>query len=197
MLGACSSALPGLGTRGTVAEAFAPAWRIGSEWQYSDGYGLRVTRVEPGSAPGGDAPITTFQRTDAPDQWVRRRGFLREDSRSGTTERRLLFEDLPRGAGLRLSSQAPLTYRREYEADGTTRVHATSWTVEKQERVKVPAGEFDCVVLVMRTRSLTGDWTGYERWWFSPQAQNYVRLEYRYGEDAEGARVLVSYRLAR
>lgn len=192
LLGACSS-LPSGGRSGPPVEAAAPAWRVGSEWLYSDGYGLRVTRVD-GPA---SAPVTTFQRTDDPSQWVTRRGFLRESSRSGTTERRLLFEDLPPGAGLLLSSRTPLTYRREYAADGETRAHATSWTVEGRERVVVPAGEFDCVILVMRTRSLTGDWTGYERWWFSPQAQNYVRLEYRYGPDEEGARVLTSYRLAR
>lgn len=170
-----------------ILEVSAPEWRVGSEWRYSDGYGLRVARVE--------GATTTFQRTDDPGQWVTRRGFLRESSRSGTTERRLLFEDLQPGGGMRLSSRSPLTYRREYEADGETRVHATSWTVEGREVVKVPAGEFDCVVLVMRTRSQSSDWTGYERWWFSPRAQNYVRVEYRYGPDAEGARVLVSYRL--
>ena len=64
-----------------------------------------------------------------------------------------------------------------------------------REVVTVPAGQFDCVVLVMRARSLSGDWTGYERWWFSPQAQGYVRMEYRYGPDAEGSRVLMTYAL--
>ena len=71
-----------------------------------------------------------------------------------------------------------------------------SWTVEGRDTVNVPAGQFDCVILVMRARSLSGDWTGYERWWFSPQAQNYVRMEYRYGPDAEGSRVLTTYNLA-
>ncbi len=166
----------------------APAWRVGSQWQYSDGYGLRVTRV--------DGPVTTFQRLDDPSQWVARHGFLREDAQSATTLRRLLFEDLPSGAGEVLSSAAPLTYRREYSADGTQRVHATSWTVEGRERVKVPAGEFDCDVLVMRTRDAASNWTGFERWWYSPQAQNYVRMEYRYGPSAPGSRVLVRLDLA-
>jgi hypothetical protein len=177
---------PGLGAVDTVQ---APAWRVGSEWEYSDGYGLRVT--------ASDGSLTRFQRLDAPEQWVARRGFLRESSQSATTARRLLFEDLPPGTGTVLSTSTPLTYRREYDAGGVTRVHATSWTVERRERVRVPAGEFDCFVLVMRTRSLNDDWSGYERWWFSPEVQNYVRLEYRYGPDEAGSRVLMRYALAR
>jgi len=166
----------------------APDWRKGSEWQYSDGYGLKVARVE--------GSVTTFQRLDDPSQWVARRGFLREDAQSGTTLRKLLFEDLPPGAGLVLSPRTPLTYRREYMAGATQRTHATSWTVEGRETVKVPAGEFKCFVLVMRTRDVADGWTGFERWWYSPQAQNYVRMEYRYGSTAPGSRVLTQYRLA-
>ncbi len=195
LLGGCATggALDGAGA-GASASAQAPvvvrapAWRVGSQWQYSDGYGLRVTRV--------DGPVTTFARLDDPSQWVARRGFLREDAQSATTLRRLLFEDLPSGAGGALSSAAPLTYRREYSADGTQRTHATSWSVEGRERVKVPAGEFDCDVLVMRTRDASSNWTGFERWWYSPAAQNYVRMEYRYGAAAPGSRVLLHFELA-
>ena len=171
-----------------VESVRAPAWRVGSEWQYSDGYGLKVVRV--------DGPLTTFQRLDDPGQWVTRRGFLREDAQSATTLRKLLFEDLPPGAGLVLSAKTPLTYRREYAAGSAERTHATSWTVEGRETVKVPAGEFDCFVLAMRTRNLADGWTGFERWWYSPRAQNYVRMDYRYGPDATGSRVLTSYHLA-
>ena len=166
----------------------APEWRVGSRWQYSDGYGLEVSRV--------DGPVTTFRRLDDPAQWIVRRGFLREDAQSSTTLRKLLFEDLPPGAGLVLSARAPLTYRREYAAGGTQRTHATSWSVEGRELVKVPAGEFDCFVLVMRTRNLADGWTGFERWWFSPRAQNFVRMEYRYGSAPAGSRVLTGYQLA-
>ena len=173
---------------GETESVQAPAWHVGSEWQYSDGYGLRVVAL--------DGSLTRFQRLDDPGQWIARRGFLRESSQSATTLRRLLFEDLPPGTGTVLSVRTPLTYRREYESGGVTRVHATSWTVEKRERVRVPAGEFDCFVLVVRTRSLNDDWSGYERWWFSPEAQNYVRMEYRYGAEEPGARVLTRYALA-
>jgi hypothetical protein len=44
----------------------------------------------------------------------------------------------------------------------------------------------------MRTRSLTSNWTGYERWWYAPSVRNYVRMEYKYGESPENARVLLS-----
>ena len=50
----------------------APNWQPGSDWHYSDGYGLKVTKVAGGA--------TTFQRTDDPSQWLVRRGFLREDA---------------------------------------------------------------------------------------------------------------------
>lgn len=163
----------------------APTWTVGAEWQYNDGYGLKVTRV--------DGPITTFQRLDDPTQWVTRRGFLREDAQSATTTRKLLYENLPPGAGLVLSTRSPLVYRREYMAGPVQRTHATSWTVDGRETVKVPAGEFDCIVITMRTRNVEDGWTGYERWWFSPLAQNYVRLEYRYGPNSSGSRVLTHY----
>lgn len=192
LAGCGGSKLPDLNVSGLApvgAETVrAPEWRAGSEWQYSDGYGLKVVRVE------GD--VTTFQRTDDPTQWVARRGFLREDAQSGTTLRKLIYENLPPGAGRVLSTKTPLTYRREFMSGATQRAHATSWTVEGRETVKVPAGVFDCIVIAMRTRNLEDGWTGFERWWFSPQAQNYVRMEYRYGPDTSGSRVLTSYRQA-
>lgn len=165
----------------------APDWRAGSEWHYDDGFGLVVAKVE--------GQTTTFRRTDDSEQWVVRRGFLREDAQSRTALRKLMFEGLPPGAGLILSGDKPVTYRREYMAGSVRRTHATSWTVEGRELAKVPAGEFDCVVLVMRTRNIEDGWTGFERWWFSPKAQNYVRMEYRYGDTPAGSRVLLDYRL--
>lgn len=169
-------------------DARAPNWAVGSLWKYSDGYGLQVVSI--------DGLDTKFVRLDDPSQWVVRRGFLREDARSATTVRSLVFEDLPRGAGLVLSTRHPLVYRREYNASGVTRSHVTSWTVDGRDRVRVPAGEFDCIVLTMRTRNVADGWTGYERWWFSPLTQNYVRMEYRYGDAPPGSRVLVSYQLS-
>jgi hypothetical protein len=171
-----------------VIKAEAPAWRVGSEWRYNDGYGLRVAQVA--------GPMATFERLDDPGQWVSRRGFLREDSQSQSVLRKIVFEDLKPGAGKVLTSGEPLTFRREYMADGQLRVHATSWTVEGREHVKVPAGEFDCIIIVMRTRSQSTDWSGFERWWYSPKAQNYVRLEYKYGTNVMGTRVLMSYKIA-
>ncbi len=125
-----------------------------------------------------------------------RRGFLREDAQSATNLRKVVFEGVPSGAGQVLSSSGPLTYRREFMSSGVQRTHATSWTVEGRETVKVPAGEFDCIILVMRTRNVEDGWTGFERWWFSPKVQNFVRMEYRYGSDPSGSRVLTRYRLA-
>jgi hypothetical protein len=172
---------------GPVVTVEAPIQTVGSEWHYDDGYGLRVAQV--------DGIVTQYRRTDDPKQWVRRRAFLREDSQSQTMYRKLLFSDLPPDAGAKLVSNAPLIYHREFTSGGVSHSHLTSWTVEGRERVAVPAGEFDCWVLVMRTRSLTDDWTGFERWWYSPEVKNYVRMEYQYGKET-GSRVLTQYALA-
>lgn len=166
----------------------APNWQPGSEWHYNDGYGLKVIQA------GGD--VTTFQRIDDPAQWITRRDFLREDAQSSTVLRKVLFEGLPPGAGAVLSGDAPITYRREYMAGNVQRTHVTSWTVEGRATVKVPAGEFDCVILTMRTRNTDDGWTGFERWWYSAKAQNFVRMEYRYGSNPAGSRVLTDYRLS-
>jgi hypothetical protein len=165
----------------------APDWKPGSEWRYSDGYGLKITST---SSQG-----TVFERIDAPGQWFSRIGFIRKDAASASVTRNSIYRTVPNDAGMSLSAAAPLTFQREYMADGKLMVHASSWTVEGRETITVPAGTFDCWVIVWRTRSLRSDWTGFERWWYSPQAQNYVRLEYKYGAAPLGSRVLMQYHL--
>src|SRR4051812_39753297 len=56
----------------------APQWRVGSTWEYSDGYRLRVASVANGT--------TTFERLDAAGQWFSMRGFLRQDAASSTAK---------------------------------------------------------------------------------------------------------------
>ena len=165
----------------------APNWVLGSNWYYSDGYALSVTSVTPGS--------TVFDRLDAPGQWFSRQGFLRKDLISGTATRTSIFRTIPDQAGMSLRAGSPLTFQREYMENGALIVHASSWSVEGRETITVPAGTFDCWVIVWRSRGLRSDWTGFERWWYSPQAQNYVRMEYKYGPDAEGSRVLMRYQI--
>lgn len=165
----------------------APKWVVGSEWKYSDGYGLKVTQVK------GD--VTAFTRTDLEDRWLSRRGFLREASQSGTALRQVVYRTVKPEAGKRLILGQALVFHREYVANDKLRVHVTSWTVEGRETIVVPAGKFDTWLLVMRTRSLKTDWTGYERWWYSPKANNYVRMEYKYGDAPESSRVLMSFSL--
>ncbi len=163
----------------------APNWVVGSEWKYSDGYGLKVTEVK------GD--VTAFALTHISNRWLSRRGFLREASQSGTALRQIVYRTVKPEAGKILTLGRPLVFHREYIANSTLRVHVTSWTVEGRETIVVPAGEFDTWLLVMRTRSLKTDWTGYERWWYSPKAKNYVRMEYKYGDGPESSRVLMSF----
>jgi hypothetical protein len=166
----------------------APNWQVGSSWDYSDGYRVRVSAV--------DGNVTVFERVDAPGQWFSMRGFLRQDATSGTAVRRTVYRTLTPEAGRALNSKAPLTFQREYLSNGELIVHASSWTVEGRERITVPAGTFDCWVIVWRARSLQSNWTAFERWWYSPDAQNYVRMEYKYGATATASRVLTRYSIA-
>jgi hypothetical protein len=163
----------------------APQWRTGSSWEYSDGYQLRVGSVANGTA--------VFERLDAPGQWFSMRGFLRQDAASATAKRQTVYRTVPPGAGDSLSAAAPLTFQREYLSNSQLIVHATSWTVEGRETITVPAGTFDCWIIVWRARSLKGNWTGFERWWYSPEAQLYVRMEYKYGNVPTASRVLMHY----
>jgi hypothetical protein len=165
----------------------APTWVAGSQWLYSDGYGLKVTSVS--------SQVTVFDRLDAPGQWFSRQGFIRKDAFSPTATRNSIYRTVPDAAGFSLSAATPLTFQREYLSNGKLLVHASSWSVEGRETITVPAGTFDCWLIVWRTRSLRSDWTGFERWWYSPQAQNYVRMEYKYGAEPAGSRVLMRYNL--
>jgi hypothetical protein len=163
----------------------APDWQVGDTWSYSDGYGLSVAQVDGG--------MTSFRRTDAPEQWFSRKGFLRQDAQSATTLRSVVYRSIPVSAAQSLKSGAPLVFTREFTANGKIRVYSTSWVVEGKERISVPAGDFDAFVIVMRTRNPETEWTGFERWWYAPEIRNYVRLEYRYGDNPIGSRVLTGF----
>ncbi len=166
----------------------APQWREGSEWRYSDGYNIRVSST--------NGLLTVFERLDAPGQWFSRFGFLRQDSVGPDGIRQSIYRTISPYEGTELSLERPLTFQREYLKNGETVVHATSWSVEGRDQITVPAGTFDCWVIVWRTRSLDSNWTGFERWWYSPEARNYVRMEYKYGAMAAQSRVLMHYDLA-
>lgn len=191
IFGACASfaaAAPAENLGLDSAPVAAPQWRAGSTWEYSDGYGLQVASVTD--------KTTVFQRLDAPDQWFSMRGFLRQDAASATTKRQTIYRTVPPTAGEGLVAGTPLTFQREYLSNNRLIVHASSWTVEGRQRITVPAGTFDCWVIVWRARSLKSNWTGFERWWYSPEVQQYVRLEYKYGTGATASRVLMRYHLA-
>jgi hypothetical protein len=176
---------PAVKSAETRHEIKAPAWRVGERWSYSDGYGLEVSAVKDG--------LTTFRRTDMPDQWLSRYGFFRQDSQGPDAKRSVIFRTVPPQRGLSLDVGQPVVFTREFLTDNQLRVHNTSWVVEGREEITVPAGTFDCWIVVMRTRSLRSNWTGFERWWYSPEVKNYVRMEYKYGDQPEAARVLVSF----
>lgn len=170
------------------AQVHAPAWHVGDRWSYSDGYGLEVEAV--------DGELAWFRRADAPEQWLSRRGFLRQDAQSATTKRSVVFRSIPTSAAQTLALGQPIVFTREFKSNDVTRIHSTSWMFEGRERVSVPAGDFEAYVIVMRTRNPDTGWTGFERWWYAPEVRHYVRMEYRYGEQPVGSRVLTSFALA-
>lgn len=165
--------------------ATAPNWRVGDSWTYSDGYGLTVEDAVDG--------LATFRRIDDPDQWISRRGFLRQDAQSSTTLRSVVYRSIAAADANTLRAGAPLVFTREFTANGKTRIHTTSWMAEARERVSVPAGDYDCIVIVMRTRNPETGWTGFERWWYAPSVRHYVRMEYRYGDAPVASRVLTKF----
>lgn len=164
-----------------------PNWTIGDEWRYSDGYGFRVESV--------NDRVTRFRRLDDAAQWFETRGLFRERSQSSSSLREVVFRSEEPDQLYQVAPGEAVIFIREYLSNGRLIRHRTSWVVEGRESITVPAGTFDCFVLVKRSRSLTGTWTGFERIWFSPAARNYVRMEFKYGEAPDMARVLTYFQL--
>lgn len=162
-----------------------PRYRPGERWLYSDGYGMAVVDTQGTS--------TRFQRLDDPKQYFVADGIFREEARSQTALRKTVFQSADPARLYTAKKGEPVVYVREYTKDKTLIRHNVSWTIEGTERVTVPAGTFDAIILTKRVRSLTGVWTGYERWWYVPAVKNYVRMEYKYGDAPDSARVLVQY----
>lgn len=164
-----------------------PSWTVGDEWRYSDGYGFRVESVTD--------ELTRFRRLDDAGQWFETRGLFRERSQSASSLREVVFRSDEPSQLYKAPVGEAVVFLREYLSNGRLIRHRTSWIVEGRETITVPAGTFDCFVLVKRSRSLTGTWTGFERIWFSPAARNYVRMEFKYGEAPDMARVLTYFQL--
>jgi hypothetical protein len=165
----------------------APIWKVGDSWHYSDGYELKVSSVA-----GND---TTFDRSDMPGDWVVRRGLFKIRSKQRDVLREVVYRTHDPVELFPLAVGKQVVFLEEYLRAGELIRHNTSWTVEGQESIQVPAGTFNCWILVMRTRGLQSNWTGSERWWYSPTVKHYVRMEYRYGTQPPGSRVLMSYHL--
>lgn len=165
----------------------APVWKVGDSWRYSDDYNLKVSAVI-----GDD---TTFERSDIPEDWVVRRSLFKIRSKQGNVVREVVYRTNDPAELFPLAVGKQVVFLEEYLRAGELIQHDSSWTVEGQESIQVPAGTFNCWILVMRTRGRQSNWTGSERWWYSPTVKHYVRMEYRYGTQPPGSRVLMSYRL--
>ncbi|MBF0615045.1 MAG: hypothetical protein HQL92_07805 [Magnetococcales bacterium] len=178
----------------------APKWQVGDRWLWSDGYGLEVIDHKD--------DWTVFARTDterkntsnfdSPYQnrvWYKHKGFFTVESHNGKEYRQVVFRSIDPMQLFPLEPGRNVAFSREYMNNGQLRTHRTSWTVEGWETIQTPAGKFDCLILMMRTRSTTSNWVGFERWWYSPDVRNYVRLEYKYGSLPASSRVLMSYQL--
>ncbi|NGZ28312.1 MAG: hypothetical protein G8345_15645 [Magnetococcales bacterium] len=172
----------------TERQVTLPAWQVGDQWQYSDGYTLAVTKVE--------GPVTTFQRKDKPDNWFQRQGVFKLSSKNhrGNARREVYHSKDPNEIfPLKIGNKS--LFVREYTVNGRLVVHQSSWSVDGRETIQVPAGKFDCWILVWQTQNTAGSWSGYEKWWYSPLVRHYVRMEYRYGDMQPMSRVLEKYEL--
>lgn len=184
---------PSLSVKGDLLELSRnpPQWREGDSWHYSDDYALRVESVEAG--------VGTLNRLDRPGDWIKRDGLFKVDSLSSGSRRQVVFRSPDPAELLPLKVGNSVVFKREYihqkdeNSPKQVRVHRTTWQVRGVERVVVPAGTFDCWVLVWTSKSLISDWSGEEVWWYSPKVGNYVRMEYRYGNSQPLSRVLVRY----
>ncbi|MBF0145964.1 MAG: hypothetical protein HQL84_08530 [Magnetococcales bacterium] len=164
-----------------------PLWQLGSFWEYSDGYGMQVVKT--------DGKVAILKRMDRPKDWVKRHGLFKVDSMEEGVRREVIYQS-PNPEGLfPLAVNKGVSFVREYLVDKKLHVHQSSWKVVGLETIEVPAGKFDCWVLVWNTRSQKSNWSGYEKWWYSPEVGNYVRMEYRYGKSPDSSRVLVNYRM--
>ncbi|MBF0180561.1 MAG: hypothetical protein HQM03_11115 [Magnetococcales bacterium] len=161
-------------------------WHQGDQWEYSDGYALQVTRVE--------GEVATLTRMDRKDEWMQRRSLFREGYRSGKGERKVIYRSADPYTLFPLQTGKSVEFNREFMQDQKLQVHKTSWIVLGQETVQVPAGRYDCWVLLWRSESLHSDWTGEEKLWYSPLVGNFVRMEFQYGNAPASSRVLMKYR---
>ena len=198
LLGGCASTgEPSLPSDDSVAGAMKPEatttdlfhgppqWPLGRSWEYSDGYGLRVIEA--------DGNRAVLERTDKDDSWVRRDGLFKMDSLDDGIRRQVIYRYPNPETFFPLAVGKTVSFAREYLKEKKLHVHKTSWRVVGRETIEVPAGVFDCWVLVWDTRSQRSNWSGYEKWWYSPEVSNYVRLEYRYGKAPNLSRVLMTY----
>ncbi|MBF0285001.1 MAG: hypothetical protein HQL51_11140 [Magnetococcales bacterium] len=167
----------------------APTWKIGDHWEYSDGYTLDVDELSPDG-------LTRFQRKGASEGWIKRKGLFKVQEHDGDSLRQVVFNSRNPESLFPLRVGNRVTYIREYMKEQTQLRHETIWTVEGLDILETPAGKFDCWVLTMSTRSLDSNWTGYEKWWYSPEARHYVRMEYQYGNVPPSSRVLMRYHVA-
>lgn len=168
-----------------------PIYRVGDRWEYSDGYGAEVTEI---TADG----LSTFKRLDKIGDWFKRRGLFKMESLIGSKKRVEVYRTRsPENDIYPLAVGKKSEFDREYLInDKDLMVHRSTWRVVGRQTIEVPAGKFDCWVIEVEDWSLKSNWLGIEKWFYSPQARNFIRMEYQYGQAPRGSRVLVRYHLA-
>ncbi|MBF0611959.1 MAG: hypothetical protein G8345_03315 [Magnetococcales bacterium] len=178
-----------------ATETGVPEYKVGDRWEYSDGYGLEVTKVEAG---GWTTMNHLDKSTVLSNDWIQRRGIFTENRKTGNEMRQVVFRSrFPEQDLFPLAIGKQSRYKREYLVNGKDlREHQTSWKVVGRDTIEVPAGKFEVWILDYETQSITTDWYGRERWYYSPQVKNYVRMEYQYGKAPPSSRVLMSHKVA-
>lgn len=162
-----------------------PKWAVGDQYVYDDGYGLEVV------AQSGE--ITKFRRLDDPQQWMTMQGFFDLERQSSTQYRKVLSRKGPFDPTQGLPIGQSLQLDRQLLSGSNRHQHQEQWVVDGREQLTTPAGTFDCWRITRNWQNHLTLWHGFERFWWSEDIGFYVKLEYRYGNQPEGRRLLIKF----
>jgi hypothetical protein len=176
----------------------APIWNVGNKWRYRGPDGkiwtnevveikedLYILKTEE------DEDLRGYdQKTMNLDYWIDKSG---RRTKNTLTSRKLF--DFPILVGKKWSSSTTaIPTGGRIEAN-----YVNDFKIEKVEEITTPAGKFKAYVLHYRQTNLQSHRSGWVRYWYSPEARNWVKREYEktsyWRKPSDGE--LLSYELPR
>lgn len=162
-----------------------PKWQVGNRWVYDDGYELKVTEISGDSA--------RFVRLDAKKQWFTRQGFMVVDAFDNGLRRKMISITGSPQSFYPLKIGNSTAFTKRFREGNQEQIQQYIWKVERQEIVTVPVGTFECWVILFQGQSTQSNWRAFERWWFNPQINYYVRMDYQNGDSPAKSRKLTAF----